>query len=95
VRKTTKDVSEHGWSLGRDLSPGRPEFEVGVLTIPMRRSLKFRCDLNFVWSKCLLHRNNPKLFHHRAIVLEPVNVHLIRNPFSSFQRTRHLHYTCI
>jgi hypothetical protein len=32
LRKTTKDLNRDSQSPGRDVSPGPPEFEAGVLT---------------------------------------------------------------
>jgi hypothetical protein len=37
LRKTTKNLSQDSRSLGRDLNPGRPEYEAGVLTTRSRR----------------------------------------------------------
>jgi hypothetical protein len=38
LRKTMKNLSHNDQSLGRDLDPGRPEYEAGVLTIQSQRS---------------------------------------------------------
>jgi hypothetical protein len=39
LRKTTKNLSQDRRSLGRDLNPGPPEYEAGVLTTRPRRSV--------------------------------------------------------
>jgi hypothetical protein len=39
LRKTTKILSQDSWSLGRDLNPGLPEYEAGVLTTQPKRSI--------------------------------------------------------
>jgi hypothetical protein len=39
LRKTTKNFSQDTRSPGRDLNPGPPEFEAGVLTTQARRSV--------------------------------------------------------
>jgi hypothetical protein len=37
LRKTTKNLGQDSWSPGRDLNPGPPEYETGVLTTRSRR----------------------------------------------------------
>jgi hypothetical protein len=37
LRKTTKNLSQDSRSPGRDLNPGPPEYEAGVLTTRPRR----------------------------------------------------------
>jgi hypothetical protein len=44
LRNTTKILSQDNRSPGRDLSPGNPEYEAGVLTIRPRRSVA-RCNI--------------------------------------------------
>jgi hypothetical protein len=39
LRKTTKNLSQGSRSPGRDLNPGPPEYEAGVLTTRPRRSV--------------------------------------------------------
>jgi hypothetical protein len=39
LRKTTKNLSQVSRSPGRDLNPGPPEYEAGVLTTRPRRSV--------------------------------------------------------
>jgi hypothetical protein len=39
TEKTTKNLSQDSWSLGRDLNPGPPEYGAGVLTTRPRRSV--------------------------------------------------------
>jgi hypothetical protein len=38
-RKTMKTLSQDNWSLGRDLKPGSPEYEAGILTTCPRCSV--------------------------------------------------------
>jgi hypothetical protein len=39
LRKTTRNLSQHGRSPSRDMNPGPPEYEAGVLTTWRRRSV--------------------------------------------------------
>jgi hypothetical protein len=39
LRKNTKNLIQDSWSPGRDLNPGPPEYETGVLTTQPRRSV--------------------------------------------------------
>jgi hypothetical protein len=39
LRKTMKNLSRDSQSPGRDLNPGHPEYEAGVLTTRSRRSV--------------------------------------------------------
>jgi hypothetical protein len=40
LRKTAKNLSNNSWSLDRDLNPGPPEVEAGVLISGSRRLLQ-------------------------------------------------------
>jgi hypothetical protein len=49
LRKTTKNFSQYSCYLGRDMNPGSPEYEAGVLATRPRRS-DF-CDIE-KWRAC-------------------------------------------
>jgi hypothetical protein len=41
TEETRGNLSQYSRSQGRDLNPGPPECEVGALTIPLQRSVRF------------------------------------------------------
>jgi hypothetical protein len=47
LRKTTKHLSQDSRSPGRDLNPGPPEYEAGVLTTRSRHSVCGLVDIDF------------------------------------------------
>jgi hypothetical protein len=51
LRKTTKNLSEDSQSPGRELYPGPPEYEAGVLAIRPRRSVMLCWEVIFVYIK--------------------------------------------
>jgi hypothetical protein len=53
LRKTTKNIIEGNWSPGRDLNPGPPEFEAGVLTTRQRSSALFCIEL-WLFASCFV-----------------------------------------
>jgi hypothetical protein len=51
LRKTKKIISQDNRSPGRDLNPGPPEYEAGMLTTRPRSSTKMLCTAHI---RCLL-----------------------------------------
>jgi hypothetical protein len=54
LRKTTKNLSQHSRSPGRDLNPGPPEYE-GVLSTRLRNSALTRIATNIMHEAIHVH----------------------------------------
>jgi hypothetical protein len=56
LRKTKKNLSQDRWSLDRDINPGHPEHEAGVITTQPRHSVgntgDWFLELHYISSSC-------------------------------------------
>jgi hypothetical protein len=76
VRKITKYLSRYSRSPGRNLNPGPPEYEAGVLTIRPRRSVSYLLFHLVLYSNLVSYRL------HIYLVIYLLRIHLFTHLFS-------------